>query len=266
MASISIQAEFNHPEIITQLDKSYGVRNKVYIVANEFGRGQTQETLAKTDQVKNGFHIGFSTTENFNFLLTRHSVGAIIADISDNAYEFQELAKKIILESDTPEEFLTKIEQDRRASPEKYCNFNQRSIDTEKAFPHSWLHNRENFQKIRSYYQEGRIFHLHLSVTDVERFKAINTWMKLNNLALDTLYLANIADWFWDIGDDERPSLEQMKLAIAEVINQQTLIVDASSTFPRHPGQCGLTQAVFTGLSTYDPHQSRQDAYLTNPR
>ena len=89
--------------------------------------------------------------------------------------------------------------------------------------------------------------------------------MKLNDLALDTLYLANIGDWFWDEGEDQRPSLEQMKLAIAEVIDQQTLIVDASSTFPRYPGQCGLTQAVFTGLPAYDPHQSRQNAYLKNP-
>ena len=162
-----------------------------YIYCNEFGQNESIEDLKLLPSLKNGVHIGWSIEMNYKIILAREPKLAILCDINKNVLNFFNHFQACILKSNNSQDFFQTLKESLKIFLKK-----NRLIETTKQKYESWIISESNYQLLKTMYEEGRICHLALDVTDKEgRFAILAQWLADNNYLLDTIYLSNIASW-----------------------------------------------------------------------
>lgn len=249
---------------ITSLDRDYEVATPPYIITNESYMDLTAKTLAVHPcPFENPFHIGFSGWHNFDIVAQRRSCGALIADISTPVMDLFTLTKKNIAIASSREEFVELMLADFLKEGDTYFSdargLKPEDIRNELTREGGWLADDESFAYIKDLYSAGKIIHIRLSSNDYESFGKIREWIRENDLHVDTVYYANIADWLFDEEDRRQVKVRLMGRAYREIAEDSTLVIDASDLFSCDDRIGSMVQRVFLGKD-YDPLRARMKA------
>lgn len=175
-------------------------------------------------------HIGFSVAFNLDLLSLPGSpdVG-IILDIDPNVnaiYQHIEANFKNT-DIDTPKKFVTALVKSLTSDSRDLLCYPSDYIETlfEDALTkgYGFLSSTENFLIVKNKCCQGNIFFGCANIEDVKAMELISTWFKQNKVSVETLYLSNIPEWYFD----SKKSLIPLQKNMANFIGSKTYIIDA---------------------------------------
>jgi hypothetical protein len=253
-----MEPSFYNTHKILNLDQSFGVYTKPHILTNETGLDQSMQKLMESSCHKNSFHVGFSNWFNFDVIVARRTLGAIIGDISDLVFNFFSIVQHCILSSPTRNDFIREmsgiVKQEqfcRLSAAEELCE----DFKKECMRGGSWISSDASFAYIKGLYEQNKIFFLRIDITDNAAFKMIKDFLDVNHFYLDTLYVSNIGDWLRNQPENQL-KLSQMKASIEHISENKTFIIDASYYFVDEPSVKNPIQKIFF-KENYHPSQIR---------
>ncbi|MBF0123351.1 MAG: hypothetical protein HQL21_08125, partial [Candidatus Omnitrophica bacterium] len=153
-------------------------------------------------------HIGVGGIQNLDMIVHRSPALALIVDVDPFIKEFYEDLSRILLEN----EDVWGDELFKRLGQAGY----DLSGSTRPDLPEqelSWLRDKEKCDLIRTMFREGRILVIQGSMRDKALFSAVASWVKENDVKVDTLYASNVAYW-------EGPALDSIDRIVVEALSQ----------------------------------------------
>ena len=139
-----------------------------------------------------------------------------------------------------------------KAVPQKFGWLDEEDLWSELDRKGSWLSSDQRYKRIKRMYQEGRIVHLRLGITNKAAFKNIKSWLYRHKHRVDTIYVSNIYHWitqtartpiirgrmaYFEVGHSAETPIEIIKSEnrlhfaqnLAGIIDDQTILIDAES-------------------------------------
>lgn len=212
-------------------------RGFLFEVSNERNCDETLEYLKTIDKVDNGVYLGFSTWFNYDVIALRNPEIAFVCDISNPVFSYYSAIRKIVLESDTKEEFV------RRFSEIKISEFKNPTsvadaLSMDKRFreaflkeaskPNSWLRTDKSYKCIRDMYKTNRILHVRLDAADEKgNFQILSKWIDDHSYTLDVAYFSNISSWVTGVVGGRKGNVDAFIKNISSIIRPDTIYLDS---------------------------------------
>ncbi len=181
----------------------------VYVGTNEYDREVTFECLANATAIPQSCHIGFSSWFNFDIIIARKSSRAILIDFNPNTKTFLVETLNQVVTSENRTDFADKIREYIRLNESKFalncnvqeydyshCTFPYEEVQCELNIPGNWLNTDEGFDYIKKLANEGKIAVITEDISSHEALEKISRVVKENKYVIDTLYVANISQYF----------------------------------------------------------------------
>ena len=193
-----------------------------YFLCNEQGCESTLEAIDRLPKNNpRAVHVGFSVGFNLDVLAKARPALALIFDIDQNVLELYQQLNKTILESETQEIFIEKLQ--------KYLLgkdwFPGLDLKKEAERTGSWLSTADNYNHVRQMHIDGKILYGCLNLADKEKlFEKIADWLRRGNFYVQTLYISNILEW---LRRSSREAFDQGVHNIKTLCSQDTRCIHA---------------------------------------
>ena len=241
------------------LPKTFQVDSCPYILTTEIGQNEALIELNDYPAKENGVYVGFAFEFNYHLLAQRPMQMAVICDINARMHKLYDFVAKTIIHCSTRTAFLAKFRTELETNVMYYYGTNEIDIDaiinyySNKEF--SWLSSEERFLQIKSLYQENKIVHLNLNLSeDIDFFGNLKKWMDHKGYELDVVYVSNIPEWLNNAGSS---ALARMEANLLRIMSKNTIFVDAKRREGRGEPLVRVTDNIKrNGFPSFRPEKS----------
>lgn len=206
-----------------------GEVNGLYITTNETNLAATDAFLKAHPVRENTIHVGCATWHNFDIMCKRKSNYGLIIDFNPENAKFIKKTVEIIKFSESREAFKTNVIAYLNSLQEKKRNIffhkDQQGLPTDRIEKElfregSWLQNAENYAYIKKLVSNDQIIAITENITNHRKFSEIRSFLDLNHLVIDTVYMSNICNFMQTKNDKEA-----FAKSVTSLVDDHTLFI-----------------------------------------